>query len=1044
MSRRERPAPRLAESAPRPSRGPAALAAQPAPASPDLTWEKLFHGVSPVPRQELHALARSQGMLYSLELPAPNRAIPDLLGQALAGRVDGNAPVCPQPVTLADTELDAAQREAVARALATPDLCLIQGMPGTGKSRVIVEIIAQITARGQRVLFVAPSSAAIDRVLESLESAKTICGLRCLGPDESLESLAAKVRPFACTAQERLLRTQSIARARARVQESECRRERLRSLGPVWQRLGDLANQLKLVSDREASLAQRRAQMATLVSAEIADPAAEAPAGSHGQKARELRRRHAQAMADLEKTIAESRQRLDEISARLREAEARSAQLEPLVNARKRWRFWTATWWRAWLHSGLWQEWNAAADLRLDLQKEIDRLLGNINSLEKEQQQTSDAHQARQTELLDAEVQRRQQLLDEELNRLTQERAAFLPAWQSAVAELDAEHCSPAECTPAAVGAAREAWRALSEQEARAASLARQWADHLEKFPQAISTHLPLYLNMVAAPLSGLAADKHFGEAGCNGTNSPGWFDYLLVDEAEHVTEADLVKLARRSRRWILIGQPAAGFGEVQASDTTAGQTPAGGAASAVRTPLALPFHRLWQRFHCDPRTLPYRWTMEQDRLCCKMRPVRQDQLPFLETERVADSPDIELRILTLPQCEPCLAEIIFPPAFTIVAAKQFIYRELQELTPEPDSCAFHHLEFDDRLAVTLGRRSGPQEQVVPIEVGIREVVYPVRETGWRTSRIEFDRQTGWHWERVVQWFAQRTGSRDSGRTAYLDVLHRMEPGLVEFTQTLFGLAMPKRTEEPAEAAVEFAPVPAASGGTHYGRDNHGARSTAGSPAAFSLAHLSTRGGAGLELDVGDPRQRDRLPADLRGTLPRQGCVNYAEAQAIVEALLAQHSNYPSNGFVGEHHDTPPTVAVVTLYPAQAELVRRLVARAPALADGRLKIEIAAGFPQREADLVLLSLTRSHTHRAVAYGADPGALLVALTRAREKLIIFGDAGTLLRRSQWDGPLEHLDQAAAREERQLISRWVRYLDDAMLQRRSMQVRQGSNS
>ena len=123
-----------------------------------------------------------------------------------------------------------------------------------------------------------------------------------------------------------------------------------------------------------------------------------------------------------------------------------------------------------------------------------------------------------------------------------------------------------------------------------------------------------------------------------------------------------------------------------------------------------------------------------------------------------------------------------------------------------------------------------------------------------------------------------------------------------------------------------------------------------------------------------------------------------------------------------------------------------MFAQAPALANGPLKIEVGPppSFLQREADIVLLSLTRSHTHRAVAYGSDPSALLVALTRARKRLVIFGDAGTLLRRSQWDGPLEHLDQDAARQEKQLVSRLVRYLDGIVQKRRSGQVRQEGRS
>jgi len=83
-------------------------------------------------------------------------------------------------------------------------------------------------------------------------------------------------------------------------------------------------------------------------------------------------------------------------------------------------------------------------------------------------------------------------------------------------------------------------------------------------------------------------------------------------------------------------------------------------------------------------------------------------------------------------------------------------------------------------------------------------------------------------------------------------------------------------------------------------------------------------------------------------------------------------------------------------------------------------------FRQREADVILLSLTRSHTHRPVAYGDSPRTLMLALTRARSRLIILGDPGTLMRRSQWEGPLEHLNEEAARQEQSLIARLVQQL------------------
>jgi hypothetical protein len=46
---------------------------------------------------------------------------------------------------------------------------------------------------------------------------------------------------------------------------------------------------------------------------------------------------------------------------------------------------------------------------------------------------------------------------------------------------------------------------------------------------------------------------------------------------------------------------------------------------------------------------------------------------------------------------------------------------------------------------------------------------------------------------------------------------------------------------------------------------------------------------------------------------------------------------------------------------------------------------------------------------------------LALTRAADRLLVFGDPGTLSRRAQWGGPLDHLDEAAAARERGLVGR-----------------------
>ncbi|KAJ5115233.1 hypothetical protein NUU61_000992 [Penicillium alfredii] len=72
------------------------------------------------------------------------------------------------PVEFTDSTLNDSQKDAIRFALASQDIALIHGPPGTGKTHTLIELIMQMVQRRKRILVCGPSNVSVDNIVERL------------------------------------------------------------------------------------------------------------------------------------------------------------------------------------------------------------------------------------------------------------------------------------------------------------------------------------------------------------------------------------------------------------------------------------------------------------------------------------------------------------------------------------------------------------------------------------------------------------------------------------------------------------------------------------------------------------------------------------------------------------------------------------------------------------------------------------------------------------------------------------------------------------
>ena len=137
------------------------------------------------------------------------------------------------------------------------------------------------------------------------------------------------------------------------------------------------------------------------------------------------------------------------------------------------------------------------------------------------------------------------------------------------------------------------------------------------------------------------------------------------------------------------------------------------------------------------------------------------------------------------------------------------------------------------------------------------------------------------------------------------------------------------------------------------------------------------------------------------------GRINKPEAELTISQLKEYITKIGRERFLGERID----VGVISPYKAQVQYLRQLIKKDAFFKPYRqlITVNTVDGFQGQERDVILISLVRANEKGEIGFLGDLRRMNVAITRARMKLIILGNAATLTRHSFYKKLYEYIDE-----------------------------------
>ena len=133
---------------------------------------------------------------------------------------------------------------------------------------------------------------------------------------------------------------------------------------------------------------------------------------------------------------------------------------------------------------------------------------------------------------------------------------------------------------------------------------------------------------------------------------------------------------------------------------------------------------------------------------------------------------------------------------------------------------------------------------------------------------------------------------------------------------------------------------------------------------------------------------------------PEEAAFLLRHAARLVPAL---ESRYSAENF--------PTIGIISPYRLQVQLLQELLPHSPELRRYAQKITVNTidSFQGQERDIVYIGMTRSNPDSRIGFLSEIRRMNVAMTRARQKLVVIGDSATLAQTPFYAGFIEYAER-----------------------------------